>query len=82
MKKIEIFGIGCPKCISLAKNAERASKELGLKYEIYRITNFYEIMRLGLLLMTPALAVDGHLEIIQKVASVGEIKKVLIQKQD
>jgi len=77
MKKIEIFGMGCPNCINLAKNAERAVKELGLKCEIKKIMNINELMHLGLLLMTPALAVDGQLKLTREVASVDEIKKLL-----
>ena len=69
--------MGCPNCINLAKNAERAVKELGLKCEIKKIMNINELMHLGLLLMTPALAVDGQLKLTKKVASVDEIKKLL-----
>jgi hypothetical protein len=32
--KIQILGPGCPKCTQLAENADSATKEMGLEYEI------------------------------------------------
>lgn len=77
MKKIQILGVGCPKCKALAKNAEQAAKELCLEYEINKIMELFKIMRFGVIMMTPALAVDGHVKLVGKVASVDEIKKLL-----
>ena len=31
MTKIQILGAGCPKCVELAANAERAATELGIR---------------------------------------------------
>lgn len=76
MKKIQILGIGCPKCKKLAENAETAARELGIEYEIVKITDINEIMNFGVM-MTPALAVDGKVKVSGKVASVEEIKKML-----
>ena len=76
MKKIQILGTGCPKCKKLAENAETAAKELGIEYEIKKVTNINEIMNYGVM-MTPALAIDGEVKIAGKAASVEEIKKIL-----
>ena len=38
MKKIQIIGTGCPKCKKLTESAETAAKELGINYEIEKIT--------------------------------------------
>ncbi|MCM8759946.1 MAG: thioredoxin family protein [Candidatus Omnitrophica bacterium] len=76
MKKIQILGPGCPKCMKLAENAETAAKELGIEYELVKITNISDIMNFGVM-MTPALAVDGEVKVFGRVPSVEEIKKML-----
>lgn len=76
MKKIEILGTGCPKCKKLAENAEAAAKQAGIEYEIRKVTDISEITKFGVM-MTPALAVDGKVKIVGKVASVDEIKNLL-----
>jgi small redox-active disulfide protein 2 len=76
MKKIQILGTGCPKCKTLAENAEIAAKELGVEYELEKVTDINEIMKFGVM-MTPALAVDGDVKSVGKVLSADEIKKTL-----
>jgi small redox-active disulfide protein 2 len=76
MKKIQILGTGCPKCKKLTENAESAAKELGVEYEIEKVTDINEIMKFGVM-MTPALAVDGQVKSVGKVISPDEIKKML-----
>jgi len=77
MKKIQILGTGCPKCKKLAENAETAAKDLGIEYDIEKVTNINEIMGFGVM-MTPALAVDGEVKVVGKVASPDEIKAMLV----
>lgn len=76
MKKIQVLGTGCPKCKKLAENAEAAAKALGLAYELVKVTDITEIMKLGVM-MTPALAVDGKVKVVGKVPSPDEIKTLL-----
>jgi small redox-active disulfide protein 2 len=76
MKRIQILGTGCPKCRKLAENAEAAAKQLGVEYEICKVTDINEIMKFGVM-MTPALAVDGQVKVVGKVLSVDDIKAVL-----
>jgi len=76
MKKIQILGTGCPKCKKLAESTEAAAKELGLEYEIEKITDITAIMGFGVM-MTPALAVNGTVKVTGRVPSVAEIKKML-----
>ena len=76
MKKIQILGTGCPKCKKLAENAEAAAKELGIEFEIEKVTGINEIMKFGVMI-TPALAVDGEVKVVGKVASPDEIKGML-----
>jgi small redox-active disulfide protein 2 len=76
MKKIQILGTGCPKCKKLSENAEVAVKELGVEYDIEKVTRINEIMKFGVM-MTPALAVDGEVKAVGKVLSPDEIKGML-----
>ena len=74
--KIEILGVGCPKCKQLTANTEAAVKELSIQAEISKITDISKITEYGVM-MTPALAVDGTVVSAGKVLSKDEIKKML-----
>jgi len=76
MKKLQILGMGCPKCKALAENAEAAAKALGIEYTVEKVTKIDEIMKFGVM-MTPALAVDGTVKVVGKVPSVEDLKKIL-----
>ncbi|MFZ5927569.1 MAG: thioredoxin family protein [Acidobacteriota bacterium] len=76
--KIQILGSGCAKCNQLKESAEAAARELGIAFEIEKVTDFKEIARMGAL-VTPALAIDGKLKLVGKVASPEEIKPLLQQ---
>ena len=74
--KIQILGPGCAKCQTLASHAEAAAQELGLEYEIEKITGMDAIMDYGVM-MTPALAVDGEVKSSGKIVTAEEIKGML-----
>jgi small redox-active disulfide protein 2 len=76
MKKIQILGTGCPKCKQLAQCAEQAAKELGIAYELEKVTQINDIMKFGVM-VTPALAIDGQVKSVGKVLSLVEMKKFL-----
>jgi small redox-active disulfide protein 2 len=76
MKKIQILGTGCLKCKALAENAEIAAKELGIEYELEKVTKINDIMKFGVMI-TPALVVDGKVKVAGKVASPDDIKAML-----
>ena len=76
MKKIQVLGPGCPKCIELAKRTGEAAKAVGGDFEVEKISELKEIMAFGVL-MTPALVVDGEVKVVGKVPSVDEIKKMI-----
>lgn len=76
MKKIQILGTGCAKCMKLTENAEKAAKELGVEAEVEKVTDIKKIMEFGVM-MTPGLAIDGEVKTVGKVLSVEEIKKLL-----
>ena len=77
--KIEILGVGCPKCKQLTTNAETAVKELNVHADIVKVTDIGKITGYGVM-MTPALAVDGKVVSAGKVLNKDEIKK-FISKQ-
>ena len=74
--KIQILGTGCPKCKKLAELTEKAAKELGMEYELIKVTQINDIMNFGVM-STPALAVDGMVKFAGRVPSVEEIKNYL-----
>ena len=76
MKKLQILGTGCPKCRLLADAAETAAKELGIEYELEKVTDLNKIMSFGVML-TPALVVDGVVKVSGKVPSADEAKALL-----
>ena len=71
--KIQVLGTGCPKCKQLAETADTAAKEMGVDYELEKVTDINDIMGFGIM-MTPGLAVDGEVKSSGKVATVDEIK--------
>jgi small redox-active disulfide protein 2 len=73
---IQILGTGCPKCTKLAESAESAARELGMDYEIEKVSDINQIIAMGVM-MTPALVVDGEVKIVGKVPSVADLKLIL-----
>jgi len=78
-KTIQILGPGCPKCQKLAEESEKAARELGLDFEIVKVTDLKEIMKYGVL-STPGLAVDGKVKTVGKVLDAQKIKEFLQDK--
>ncbi len=74
--KIQILGTGCAKCIKLTENAEKAAKEMGVDFEIEKVTDINKIMEFGVM-FTPGIAIDGQVKSVGKVLSVEDIKKML-----
>ncbi|HAJ57287.1 MAG TPA: thioredoxin family protein [Candidatus Omnitrophica bacterium] len=74
--KIEILGVGCPKCKQLTANAEAAVKELNIQAEISKVTDIEKIIEYGVM-MTPALAIDGKVVSSGKALSKDEIKNII-----
>jgi len=74
--KVQILGIGCPKCKQTEANAREAVKNLGLNIEVEKITDVDKITDFGVM-VTPALAIDGDIKVSGKIPSVEEIEKLL-----
>ena len=74
--RIEILGMGCPKCKVLYENAQKAVKELSIDAEIVKVEDMDKITEYGVM-MTPALVIDGEVKAAGKVSSSEEIKQWL-----
>jgi len=74
--RLQILGTGCPKCKLLAEHAERAARELGLDYELEKVTDIEKIFEFGVV-ATPALVVDGAITVFGHVPTTTRIKEVL-----
>jgi small redox-active disulfide protein 2 len=77
--KIQILGTGCPKCKKMGELAEKTAKELGLDYELVKVTEVADIMEFGVM-STPALAVDGKVLVSGRVPSPDRMKDLLSQQ--
>jgi small redox-active disulfide protein 2 len=76
MKKLQVLGPGCPKCVELAKRTEEAARAAGGDFEVEKVSEISKIMAFGVM-MTPALVVDGEVKVVGQVPSVDEIKKMI-----
>lgn len=76
--KIQILGTGCPKCKKMTEMAETAAKELGLNYEIEKVTDISRILDFGIM-ATPGLAVDGKVLVAGGVPAPEQMKRLLAQ---
>lgn len=76
MVKIEVFGVGCPKCKITEENCRKAVKELGIKAEVTHVYDPAEMLKRGIT-SSPAVLVDGKLMVSGRVPEVQEIKKWL-----
>lgn len=74
--KIQILGTGCKKCSNLAEATDAAAKELGLDYELEKVTDIVKIMEFGVM-STPALVIDGAVKVTGRVPSNDELKTLL-----
>ncbi len=76
MKKLIVLGPGCPRCETLASLTRQAADQLGIEYELEKLTDITRFASYGLM-MTPGLVVDGRLKVHGKVPSLEEIKNLL-----
>jgi small redox-active disulfide protein 2 len=74
--KLQILGTGCPKCRLLTEHAERAAQELGLEYELEKVTEIEKIFEFGVV-ATPALVVDGEIKVSGHVPATARLKEML-----
>jgi small redox-active disulfide protein 2 len=76
MLSLKVLGKGCQQCGVLAQRAELAARELGVEYQIEKVTDAQLIARSGIL-STPALVVNGHVRLEGQVPTVDKLKELL-----
>lgn len=76
MTHIEILGPGCSKCQLLYQRADQAAKELGIEYEITKVSDIQTILNYGIM-TTPGLVVNGALKLSGRVPSAEQLKGLL-----
>ena len=76
MIKIQILGPGCTRCKTLYEKAEAAARELGIAYEMEKVTDINVIMGYRVM-STPAMVVNGELKVSGRVPSPAELKEML-----
>ena len=74
--EIKILGTGCPKCKTLEKLTRDVVEQNGIDASISKVEDIMEIMKYGVM-TTPALVVNGKVEIKGRVPSSDEIKQIL-----
>ncbi|MDI9623748.1 MAG: MTH895/ArsE family thioredoxin-like protein [Methanothermobacter sp.] len=74
--KLRIYGVGCANCEMLEKNVKEAINDLGIDAKIEKIEDMDAILESGITAL-PALAIDGKIKIMGRVASKEEIKNLL-----
>lgn len=74
--EIKILGTGCPKCKSLEKITRDVVEANGFDAEITKVEDIMEIMSYSVM-STPALVVNGKVEVKGRVPSADEIKQIL-----
>ncbi len=79
MKKIQVYGTGCPNCQKLYDMAKQAVEELGLNIEIEKIEDLNAMLAAGVM-RTPGLAFDGRLILQGKIPNLPTLKS-WIQKE-
>ncbi|MGJ7459244.1 thioredoxin family protein [Halomonas sp. MA07-2] len=60
MKKIEVLGTGCKKCVTTAEQIAAVARELSIDVEVEKVTDPSAIMGYKVM-STPAVAIDGTL---------------------
>lgn len=70
--KIQILGTGCPKCKKVVENTGKAVDMSGIDAEIVKVERINDLV-VSVVMMTPALAIDGDVKISGKIPSPEQI---------
>lgn len=80
MRKVQILGVGCPRCDRLVRNVNQAAEESGIACEIVKVTDIVEMLAFNPIGL-PALAIDGEVKVARRVPESDEIKSLLCQPE-
>jgi small redox-active disulfide protein 2 len=71
-----VLGPGCTKCNQLYAATEQAANELGVLYELNKVSDLRQIMALRVM-TTPALVVNGSVKLTGRVPGKDELLAIL-----
>lgn len=74
--RIQILGTGCTRCKNLTDAVTRAADDLGIVYELEKVTDVLRFADFGVM-VTPALVVDGKVLAAGKVPSHDRLMELL-----
>ena len=74
--KIEVLGMGCPKCMSIEQNVKKALSELAVQADVEKVTDIQQIIQRGVM-STPALVIDGTVVLQGKNPTVEQLKHLI-----
>lgn len=74
--EIKIYGPGCARCRETEKVVNRVLAETGVQADVEKVEDVQAMVRAGVL-MTPAVAVDGHVKITGRIPRPDEIRKLI-----
>lgn len=78
MISIQILGTGCKKCAALKESVEAALKASGTEASVEKVEDINQIVSFGVM-STPALVVNGKVQVVGRVPTPQEIMKLLPQ---
>jgi small redox-active disulfide protein 2 len=70
--KIEIFGVGCPRCKDTEKRVTEAINYLTLQAEVIKVSDVKIIAERGIL-QTPGVAINGEVKCSGRIPEVREL---------
>lgn len=73
---LKILGTGCSKCNKLEEATRAAADELGIKYNLEKVTDIEKIMSFSVM-STPALVVNGEVKVAGRLPTIEDLKKML-----
>ena len=76
MMDLKILGTGCPKCMKLEERTRQAADELGIDYQLEKVTDIQKIMSYRIM-MTPSLVINNEVKVAGKVPMVKDIQQIL-----
>jgi small redox-active disulfide protein 2 len=74
--KLQILGTGCSKCETLALWVDETARDLGLEFELEKISDIDQITDFGIM-STPGLVVNGKVMAAGRLPSKAELKEIL-----
>ena len=77
MVKLHVLGAGCESCERLAAMTDAIANELGLDFELSKVTEIDDITSFGVM-STPALVVNGDVKCSGRVPSEAELKDFIV----